>query len=76
MGVCTERGNPRLAVKREFQVEEPQEKEYQCKHGGGNVCSSVEASVMEVERRDIIIRLINGVNRHWSGRTLFVKLSR
>jgi len=46
-----ERGNPRLNVKREFQAEEPQGKEYQSKHVGRLSRSSEEASVMEVERR-------------------------
>ena len=44
-------GNLRTNVKGEYQVEEPQDKEYQCSHRGRLNRSSEEVSVMEMERR-------------------------
>lgn len=50
-GICTERGNPRLDVKRGFQAEEPQEKSIDASMGADCSRSSEETSVMEGERR-------------------------
>lgn len=44
-------GNLRTNAKGEYQVEEPQDKEYQCSHRGRLNHSSDEVSVMEMERR-------------------------
>ena len=46
----------RSAVKREAQVELPRGESIDAGHRGGSVRSSVEASVMELERRDRIIQ--------------------
>ena len=45
------RGNLRANVKGEYQVEEPQDTEYQCSQRGRPSRSSEEVSVMEMEQR-------------------------
>ena len=50
-GIYTKRGNLRVNVKGEYQVEEPQDIEYQCSQRGRPSHSSEEVSVMEMERR-------------------------
>ena len=56
-GVKMERGNLAVDVKGNLQVEEPTRKNTNAIARGGTVRSSVEASVMGVERRDWVIRL-------------------
>ena len=51
IGIYTKHGNLETNVKGEYQVEEPQDKEYQCSHRGRLNRSSEEISVMEMERR-------------------------
>lgn len=51
IGIYTKRGNLRANVKGEYQVEEPQDTEYQCSQRGRPSRSSEEVSVMEMERR-------------------------
>ena len=51
IGIYMKHGNLRTNVKGEYQVEEPQDKEYQCSHRGRLNRSSDEVSVMGMERR-------------------------
>jgi group II intron reverse transcriptase/maturase len=57
-----ERGNLTVDVKGNLQVEEPTRKNTNATVRGGTVCSSDEASVIEVEQRDCVIRLNSEAN--------------
>ena len=51
IGIYTKHGNLETNVKGEYQVEEPQDREYQSSTRGRLNRSSNEVSVMEMERR-------------------------